>query len=70
LPFTNNLAEQAIRCVKIKQKVAMSFRTFKGAQVYARIQGFVATCRKQALNVFQQLLLVIDNKTPACCSTP
>ncbi len=64
VPFTNNLAEQAIRCVKIKQKVAMSFRTFKGAQVFARIQGFVATCRKQRMNAFQQLVEILNGNTP------
>jgi transposase len=69
VPFTNNPAEQAIRCIKVKQKVAMSFRTLKGAKVFARIQGFVTTCRKQKLNVFQQLLLVLNNNTPACCTS-
>ena len=69
VPFTNNLAEQAIRCVKIKQKVAMSLRTFKGAQIYARIQGFVTTCRKQGLTVFAQLLRGLDNKKPDFLTT-
>lgn len=64
VPFTNNLAEQAIRCVKIKQKVAMSFRTFKGAEIFARIQGFVATCRKQKMSAFQQLVEVLEGNMP------
>lgn len=62
VPFTNNRAEQDIRCIKVKQKVAMSFRTFKGAQVYARIQGFVSTCRKQKMNVFQQICAVLNKQ--------
>ena len=45
VPFTNNLAEQGIRNVKIKQKIAV-FRTEKGAQIYARIQGFINTVKK------------------------
>jgi transposase len=57
VPFTNNLAEQAIRNVKIKQKIAV-FRTQRGAQVYARIQGFINTVKKHAKNVFQELLKV------------
>jgi transposase len=64
VPFTNNLAEQAIRCVKIKQKVAMSFRTYRGAQVFARIQGFISTCRKQNMNAFQQLVEVLKGNMP------
>ena len=61
VPFTNNLAEQAIRNVKIKQKIAV-FRTERGAQVYARIQGFINTVKKHARNVFQELLKVNTNQ--------
>lgn len=56
VPFTNNPAEQDIRCIKVKQKVAMCFRTLEGAQSYARIQSAVKTFRKQGLNVFSTLL--------------
>jgi transposase len=62
IPFTNNQAERDIRCLKTKQKVATSFRTFKGAQNYARIQGFISSVRKHKLNVFQQIINVLDNK--------
>jgi transposase len=62
VPFTNNRAEQDIRVIKIKQKVAMSFRTFHGAEVYARIQGVVKTIRKQGGNLFQTLLDIRNDK--------
>lgn len=62
IPFTNNQAERDIRPLKIKQKVATSFRTFKGAQSYARIQSFVSTLRKHDLNVFQSLINVFNKK--------
>lgn len=62
VPFTNNLAEQAIRPVKIKQKVAMCLRTFRGAQVYARIQGFISTIRKQGRNILQSVIDVYEGK--------
>lgn len=62
IPFTNNQAERDIRCLKTKQKVATSFRTFKGAQNYARIQGFVSTVRKHKLNVFQQIIKVLQHE--------
>lgn len=62
IPFTNNQAERDIRCVKIKQKVAMSFRTVKGAEIYARIQGFVSSTRKHNMNVFQQITRTLNKE--------
>jgi transposase len=62
IPFTNNQAERDIRCLKTKQKVANSFRKLKGAQNYARIQGFISSVRKHKMNVFQQIINVFDNK--------
>lgn len=62
IPFTNNQAERDIRCLKTKQKVATSFRTFNGAQNYARIQSFVSTSRKHKMNVFKNLINILDKK--------
>ncbi|MCC5945164.1 MAG: transposase [Bernardetiaceae bacterium] len=62
VPFTNNLAEQEVRCVKIKQKVAMSFRSFRGEVIYARIQGVIKTLRKQKRKVFDVLLEANKNQ--------
>lgn len=58
VPFSNNQAERDIRPVKTKQKVAGCFRTLEGADRYARIQGFISTCRKHQLNVFKELRAV------------
>jgi transposase len=62
VPFTNNQAERDLRPAKTKQKVAGSFRTFEGAQRFARIHAFVSTTRKHKLNVFNQLKLAISGK--------
>ncbi len=62
IPFTNNQAERDIRCLKTKQKVATSFRTFDGAQQYARIQSAISTFRKLNINIFQTLIDVFDKK--------
>lgn len=55
VPFTNNQAERDIRPIKVKQKISGCFRTFKGSQQYARIEGFISTTRKHKLNVFKEL---------------
>lgn len=62
VPFTNNLAERDIRPSKIKQKISNSFRTFRGAEVYARIEGFISTTRKHKLNVFTELTNTINGE--------
>lgn len=55
VPFTNNLAERDIRPAKVKQKISNCFRTFKGAEIYARIESFISTARKHDRNVFSEL---------------
>ena len=55
VPFTNNLAERDIRPAKVKQKISNCFRTFSGAEIYARIEGFVSTARKHNRKVFSEL---------------
>ena len=55
VPFTNNLAERDIRPAKVKMKVSNCFRTFSGAEIYARIEGFMSTARKHERNVYSEL---------------
>mgnify|MGYP000856152919 CR=1 FL=1 len=61
VPFSNNQAERDVRPVKTKQKIAGCFRTTSGAERYARIQGFISTCRKHKLNVFNELRAVCSS---------
>jgi transposase len=58
VPFSNNQAERDLRPAKTKQKVSGCFRTLEGAHTYARIQGFISTCRKHQINVFNELRAV------------
>jgi len=60
--FTNNQAERDIRPAKVKIKVSGCFRTFQGAQVYARIQGMISTLRKHQTNVFKELTAVFNHQ--------
>ena len=58
IPFTNNLAEQSIRHVKVKTKNAGCFRSMQGATAYLKIQSFLDTVRKQGENTFSALAAV------------
>ena len=64
VPFTNNLAEQAVRMPKVKQKVSGCFRTLEGAQTYCVIRSYCATMHKQGTNIFEALVAAFKGETP------
>lgn len=60
LPFTNNEAERDLRMIKIREKISGCMRTFFGAEVFARIRGYIVTARKNAVNTLEALRRAFD----------
>lgn len=55
VPFTNNLAEQDLRMMKVKMKISGGFRTLAGASTFASLRSVIATARKQRWNILNTL---------------
>jgi len=51
IPFSNNIAEQAARMMKVKMKISGCFRTMEGAHIFVILRGAADTARKQGWNV-------------------
>jgi transposase len=64
IPFTNNIAEQAVRMPKVKQKISGGFRTLKGVETFCVIRSYLATLHKQGDNLFHALTLTFQGKPP------
>ena len=55
VPFTNNLAEQALRMMKVKMKISGAFRSLEGAQGFAALRSIIATAKKRRWNILETI---------------
>ncbi len=55
IPFTNNGSEQALRMVKLQQKISGTFQSDHGAEDFARIRSYLQTAAKQNQNLLDVL---------------
>jgi transposase len=67
VPFTNNLAEQALRMCKVKQKISGCFRTTHGADTFFTIRSYLATMAKQKANLHACLVSVFQGQPIQPC---
>ena len=55
VPFTNNLAEQDGRMMKLRQKISGGFRSQDGAKDFSVVRSLISTARKQGWYVLHTL---------------
>jgi len=60
VPFTNNLAEQDLRMMKVRMKISGCFRTLEGARIFVTLRSVVSTARKQCCNILHVLTAASD----------
>lgn len=63
VPWTSNLAEQALRHVKIHLKISGCFRTLTTLRRYCRIQSYIATARLHGQRTLDVIHAALCGKT-------
>lgn len=62
-PFTNHLAEQAVRMPQVEQKVSGCLRAPQSATDYRVIRYYCVTMQKQEENIFESFVFAFKCST-------
>lgn len=65
VPFTNNLAEQSIRMMKVKTKVSGCFRTLTGGKNFAAIMSYLHTAMKHNVPAYTAIRNALSGESHA-----
>lgn len=49
--FSNNLSESSLRSSKTKMEASGQFANIKNAKYFARIKGYIETCKVNDINI-------------------
>jgi transposase len=60
VPYDNNGSEQAIRNIKVKQKVSGSFRSERGSEIFAILRSVFDTTIKKGGNPFETIRFAVN----------
>ena len=60
VPFHNNSSEQAIRMVKVKQKISGCFRSQHGAKRHSVLLSIIETAKKQNINTLKAIETLLN----------
>jgi len=68
VPFTNNMAENDLRMIKVQQKVSGCFRSAEGAKIFCRVRSYILTSQKHGVSPTEALTLLFNGKLPDFCT--
>ena len=64
VPFSNNVAERAVRMPKVKEKISGGFRTLAGLETFCTIRSYLATLQRQGTNTPPALTMAFQGSPP------
>ena len=64
IPFDNNMAERALRMIKVLLKISGCFRTIENANMVCIIRGYIDTCRAHGMTAQNAIKLLVKKQLP------